>query len=318
MIHTVLAFLGLAAGLALLMKGADIFVDAGVGIARKLRLSPVLIGLTIISMGTSIPELVISTTAALRGANDLAVANAVGANIFNLLFILGLAAMVHPMLVRFGEVSREFWLSTGAAVFLLAITLSGTAQIPRFAAIMMLVVYVAYIVFLVRQAPRTAPNEKTTQAEAAGNERKLSTYIGIAILAAVLIFLGGQLTVWAAGEMGPILGLSERVVGLTIVSIATSLPELIIILIACKRGENEMAVGTIVGSNIFNIMVVLGVSGAIVPLAVSTGTLVDLAVLVGGCVLFFIFVTTQKRLARWEGTIMAAVYLGYMGWLLVG
>jgi len=242
----------------------------------------------------------------------------VGANIFNLLFILGLAAVVRPMLVRFGEVNREFWLSTGAAIFLLAITVSGAVQIPRFAAVMMLVAYAAYIVFLVRQAPRTAPDDKTNQAEAASNKRKLSTYIGIAIFAAVLIFLGGQLTVWAANEIGPILGLSERVVGLTIVSIATSLPELIITLIACKRGENEMAVGTIVGSNIFNIMVVLGASGAIVPLAVGTGTLVDLAVLVGGCVLFFIFVTTKKRLSRWEGGIMAAVYLGYLGWLLAG
>jgi|GEM_PF-10778 len=326
MMHSILVFAGLIAGLALLMKGADIFVDAAVGIAHRLRLSPVIIGLTIVSMGTSIPELVISASAALGGANDLALANAVGANNFNLLMILGLAAIVRPFSVQFGDLSRGFWLSVGAAVFLLAFSLLGDGIIPRAAAVAMLVGYGAYVFFLVRQAPRMAaaspdaPSAASAVDEAveAANERRLGVYVLIALLACMLIFVGGQLTVWAAENLGPILGLSERVIGLTIVSISTSLPELIITLIACKRGENEMAVGTIIGSNVFNLMAVLGVSGALVPLAATFGTVVDLSLLVGGSLLFMVFITTRKRLSRWEGVVMSVIYVGYLVFLLAG
>jgi len=312
--HTLLVLGGLLAGLVLLIKGADIFVDASVGIAKRLRLSPVLIAVTIVSMGTSIPELVISTTAAFGGANDLAVANVVGANIFNLMMILGLAATVKPIAVRFNEVSREYWLSVGTAVFLLVIAFVMGYTIPRWASAVLVVVYAGYIIYLVGQAPRGSgegENEPLPQ-------KKLSRYLLAALLASVLIFIGGQLTVWAAEGLAPILGITQRVVGLTIVAVATSLPELVFTLIACKRGENEMAVGAIVGSNIFNIMMVLGVSGIILPLGVTSGTVVDLAVLVGGSLLFLVFVTTKKRLSRWEGVLMSVVYLGYVGYLLVG
>jgi cation:H+ antiporter len=308
--HTLLVVVALIIGLALLIKGADIFVDAATGIAKRLRMSPVIIGLTIVSMGTSIPELVISTTAAVNGANDLAVANVVGANIFNLMMILGLAAMVRPMLVRFKEMSREFWLSVGAAVFLLAVVFLLGDVIPRWAGFVLVAVYVAYIYLLVRQAPKEKADKGDTG-------MKLSRCIAFAVLAAVFIFVGGQATVWAAGELGPILGMTERVVGLTIVAVATSLPELTFTLIACKRGENEMAVGTIIGSNIFNFMAILGLSGVILPLTVGTGTIIDLCVLVGGSLLFFVFVTTNKRIARGEGLAMVGIYAGYMGYLLV-
>ncbi|MCL2605457.1 MAG: calcium/sodium antiporter [Defluviitaleaceae bacterium] len=316
--HTLLVVIGLIAGLALLIKGADVFVDAACAIAKRLRLSPVIIGLTIVSMGTSIPELVISVTAATSGANDLAVANAVGANIFNLMMILGLAAMVRPIFVRFYELTAEYWLSVGAAVFLLAVYFILGDTIPRWASFTLVAVYVGYIIFLVRQAPKTAVDDSSRESEAPyGPTRRLPRLLMMALLASALIFAGGQLTVWAAENLGPILGLSERVVGLTIVSIATSLPELTFTLIACKRGENEMAVGTIIGSNIFNIMMVLGLSGVILPLTVGFGTMVDLAVLVAGSLLFLLFVTTNKKIARWEGAVMAVIYVGYIVYLLV-
>jgi cation:H+ antiporter len=324
--HTLLVVIGFAAGLALLIKGADIFVDAAVGIARRLRLSPVIIAVTVVSMGTSIPELVISVSASFQGANDLAIANVVGANIFNLMMILGLAAMVKPISVRFKEVFKEYWLSVGAAAFLPVIFFLWGDIIPRLASLALLVVYIVYIFLLVKQAPKTAiaqaPSELTLENNIKNSpapdlkEKKLSRYILIVLLASALIFIGGQLTVWSAENLGPILGLSERVVGLTIVSIATSLPELVFTLIACKKGENEMAVGAIVGSNIFNIMMVLGLSGIILPLTVSTGTIIDLSVLVLGSLLFLLFVTTNKRLARWEGLIMAVVYTGYLTYLI--
>ncbi|MCL2188390.1 MAG: calcium/sodium antiporter [Defluviitaleaceae bacterium] len=313
--HTVLVFVGFLIGLVLLIKGADIFVDAGVGISRRLHISPVLVAITLVSMGTSLPELVISVTAAFQGANDLAVANVVGANSFNLVMILGLAAIVRPFPVRFKEVKREYWLSVGAAVFLVAIILFTPDDIiPRYASAILLVVYVAYIVYLIRTTPNTTDDDAPSDKK----ERKLTTHILFSILAIALIGVGGWITVWSAESMGPILGISERVVGLTIVAISTSLPELTITLLACKRGENEMAVGTIVGSNIFNIMAVLGVSGIILPLAVSTGTKIDLAFLIAGSLLFFLFVTTRKRLSRVEGAVMVVLYIAYLIFLLVG
>jgi len=315
--HTFLVFAGLIAGLALLIKGADIFVDAAVGIAHRIKISPVIIGLTIVSMGTSIPEVVISVSAAAGGANDLAVANAVGANNFNLLMILGLAALVKPIPVRFNEVRREFWLSAIAAAFLLVMTVLPAGILPRWGSGLMLVIYIGYIIFLVRQAPRVTGDEAAQDANKTNTEKSLTRYILFAVLACVLIFVGGQLTVWAAENLGPILGLTERVIGLTIVSISTSLPELIITLMACKRGENEMAVGTIIGSNIFNIMVVLGLSGLVMPLSMGGDTLIDLSLLVGGSLLFFVLVSTKKRLTRWEGAVMSVIYLGYLGYLLV-
>ncbi|MCL2500922.1 MAG: calcium/sodium antiporter [Defluviitaleaceae bacterium] len=317
--HTLPVVIGLIAGLALLIKGADTFVDASIGIARRFRVSPVIIGLTIVSMGTSIPELVISVTAAINGANDLAVANVVGANIFNLMMILGLAAMVRPISVRFYELTAEFWLSVGAAVFLLLIYFILGDVIPRPASFVLFAVYAGYIIFLVKQSPKTSkddPSPSETSIESK-SVKPLSRLIFMALLASALIFAGGQLTVWAAENLGPILGLSERVVGLTIVSIATSLPELTFTLIACKRGENEMAVGTIIGSNIFNIMTVLGLSGVILPLTVGLGTVTDLFVLVAGSLLFLLFVTTRNKIARWEGAVMAVIYVGYIIYLLV-
>ncbi|MCL2203652.1 MAG: calcium/sodium antiporter [Defluviitaleaceae bacterium] len=311
--HTVLVIVGLIAGLALLIKGADIFVDASVGIAHRLKMSPVIIGLTIVSMGTSIPELVISVSAAAGGANDLAVANAVGANTFNLLMILGLAAMVRAIPVDFRDISKGFWLSVAAPAFLLLLFFTLGNIIPRWGGLAMFVVYIAYIVILVK----TTPKDTTETEVPPGGEKKLSRYIGHALLATFLIFIGGQITVWASEALGPILGLSERVVGLTIVAISTSLPELTFTLIACKRGENEMAVGTIIGSNVFNLMAVLGLSGIILPLTISTGSVIDLSLLVLGSLLFFLFVTTRRRIARAEGLVMAVIYVGYIVYLLI-
>jgi cation:H+ antiporter len=310
--HTFLVVVGLITGLALLIKGADVFVDASIGIAKYFRISPVIIGLTIVSMGTSIPELVISTTAAINGANDLAVANVVGANIFNLMMILGLAAMVRPIFVRFTELTAEYWLGVGAAAFLLVVYFALGDVIPRWTSFILFAVYVGFIVFLVRQAPKM-PEDKS---EGPDSGKGFSRRVVLAVLAMLFIFIGGQLTVWSAESLGPILGLSERVVGLTIVAIATSLPELTFTLIACKRGENEMAVGTIIGSNMFNIMMVLGVSGVILPLTVGFGSVVDLFVLVGGSLLFLVFVSTQKKISRWEGAIMVIIYIGYIIYLL--
>jgi cation:H+ antiporter len=311
--HTLLVVVGLIVGLALLIKGADVFVDAAAGIAKRLRMSPVIIGLTIVSMGTSIPELVISISAAVKGANELAVANVTGANIFNLMFILGLAAVVRPIFVHFRELTSEYWMSVGAAVFLLAIYFILGDTIPRWASILMVVVYVGYIVYMIKQTPKTNDDDNTPTETV----HPLSRYIGMAVLAMAVIFAGGELTVWAAENIGPIIGMSERVVGLTIVAIATSLPELTFTLIACKKGENDMAVGTILGSNIFNIMIVLGLSGAIIPLTVSFGSVIDLSVLVAGSLLFLIFVSTRKRVSRPEGAVMVLIYVGYMVYLLV-
>jgi cation:H+ antiporter len=296
-------------GFALLIKGSDIFVDASVGIAEKLKVPKVIIGLTIVAMGTGAPELVISVTASMRGSNALAVGNIVGSNIFNLMFIIGLCAMVAPMAVKVKDVHKEFWLSIVAAIFLLVLKIFGDGFISQVGSFFMVVIFAAYMFFLIRKA------RADTSSSAATNKkfRKIPVYAFLAIFGLALIIGGGHITVNSATYIADWLGISQRLIAITVVAIGTSLPELVISLMACKKGENEFALGNIIGSNIFNILFILGVAGLISPLEIDDGLMSDTVFLVAGSIIALIFVYTKKRISFPEGLIMVGLFLVYMG-----
>jgi cation:H+ antiporter len=300
-------------GFALLIKGADIFVDAGVGIAHRLKIPSFIVGLTIVAMGTGAPEVVISVTASIRGANELAVSNIVGSNIFNLIFIIGLCAMIKPMPVKVSDIHKDFWVSIGAAALLLVLKFFSGDLIPRWGSALLLFLFLAYMFFLLRKAFKMKPDNPSQE----NKLRPMPLYIFLALLGLSLIVIGGHITVESATYIATALNISERIIGLTVIAIGTSLPELITSLVACKKGENEFALGNIIGSNIFNILFILGIAGLISPLAIDNNLMFDTIFLVAGSLITIIFVYTLKTLSRREGTVMVLMYLGYMTWAVL-
>ena len=306
----------LVVGFALLIKSAELFVNASVAIAKRLKIPNLVIGLTVVAMGTSAPELMISVSAAIGGSGDLAVANVVGSNIFNLIFIVGFCSLLYPIGVNLKEIARDYWVSVAAAVFLLVIVIAFGDTIPRPASLILLVGFAVYMITLVRHTMKNKVEEADEEQNGV-KPKPLALSIFLAVLGAAVIVLGGQLTVSSAVSIAQAAGVTERVIGLTIVAMGTSLPELVTTIIACRKKEGEFAVGFIVGSNIFNIMFVLGMAGIITPLAIESGALFDLAVLTAGSLLFFVFACTGKRISRIEGLALTMVYAGYMAFVLL-
>ena len=313
----VLNLILLIIGFVLLVQSANVFVDASVGIARYLKVPTLVIGLTVVAMGTSTPELVISVSAALGGNSSLAIANAVGSNLFNLLFIVGFCAMLYPISVQTARITRDYWVSVAATVALLILiyTFAGSA-IPRLGGFMFLVGFAVYMLFVVRSAMKNRITEEADD-EDKTKQKPLWKNMVLAIISVVFIMGSGQLTVMSAIGIAEFMGVSERVIGLTIVSIGTSLPELVTTIIACRKKEGEFAIGFIIGSSIFNLMFVLGLAGAIMPLAVESSALFDIAVLTIGTLAFFFYAKSGQKLVRLEGFLMVLMYAGYMGFVLL-
>jgi len=298
-------------GFVLLIQSAKLFVNASVDIAKRLRIPNMVIGLTVVAMGTSAPELVISVSAAINGSGNLAVANVVGSNIFNLLFIVGFCALLYPISVKLCAISRDYWVSVGATVFLLVMVLVFKDTIPRYGSFILLAGFVAYMIIVVRH---TLKNKAAQEDEPQDDEKPkpLARSIFFTILGAAIIVGGGQLTVSSAVNIALTLGISERMIGLTIVAMGTSLPELVTTLIACRKKEGEFALGFIIGSSIFNIMFVLGLAGLITPLTVERSVIIDLAVLTIGTLVFFLFAYSSRKVVRMEGLTMVLMYAAYM------
>ena len=311
-IQVILLFVGFVA----LTKGADIFVDASVDIARIYRIPGVIVGLTIIALGTSAPEIVISISATLTGSTDMAVGNIVGSNIFNLVFILGLCAAIKPIPVRFKEIAKEHTLGILAAIAILAMQLIFVDVIPRIYSFGLLIGFAMYMYFTIKSALRS----KDTDQGNANFEPPLHSLKRNAIFATIglgLIIVGGQLAVTYAVNIALIMGISERIVGLTILAVGTSAPELITSLMAIKKNQIDMAVGNVVGSSIFNILFILGMTGSMLPLTVDHTVIFDLVFLIASSILFLLFAYTGKRISRLEGATLFLLYAGYMTSLVV-
>lgn len=316
----------LAVGFAFLVKGADFFVEGSSSIAKKLKVPPIIIGLTIVAMGTSLPETAVSVTASLVQNNELAVSNVVGSNIFNLMFVIGVCSILTPIMVQKATVVRDIPLSLGCALFLLVLGISGLGDkagmtLGHADGVIFLIVFAGYIFTMVRSAMKARAAGQKIEIEGVeecDNMKELSygKSILFLIVGAAAIAFGGDLTVDTASRIAIELGMSQTLVGLTIVSIGTSLPELVTSVVAARKNEVDMAVGNAVGSNIFNILMVLGISSAISPVALIWENIIDIVLLMVFSVMVWIFAGTRKKIERKEGIIMVVVYLVYCAYII--
>lgn len=314
--NIVLNILLLIVGFAGLIKGADFFVDGSSALARIFKVPGVIIGLTIVAMGTSAPELAVSTSAAIQGANEIALSNVVGSNIFNLLGVLGVCALICPIPVEKSIIKRDFPFSILITIGLFIVTgirllsgfdflntgmLENIGMISRPVGIVLLVVFVVYIGTLIVLAKRNKVTEES------GKDMPVWKSLLLIVVGLACIIIGGQLVVDNAKGIAAALGMSETLIGLTIVAIGTSLPELVTSIVASKKGENGLAVGNVIGSNIFNILFILGVSATIHPIVVNYASVIDLLILIIVSIVTFIFSLT-KKISRIEGAVMILMY----------
>ena len=306
----------LVLGFAALIKGADWFVDGSAALARTFRVPGVIIGLTIVAMGTSAPELAVSTSAALQGANEIALSNVTGSNIFNLLMVLGVCALIRPIPIERGILKRDFPLSIAAAVAVLAGVglpmLTGAVKLPvgmaenvgvisRGFGIALLVVFAAYLTLLI------ILGKKNKTAESDEPPVPVVKSVLLIVFGVACIIIGGQLVVNNAVAIAAFFGMSQTLIGLTVVALGTSLPELVTSIVASRKGENALAVGNVVGSNLFNLLLILGVSATIHPIAVNLASVLDLGILIVVSVITLLFCLT-KRISRVEGAVMVLLY----------
>ena len=312
-------------GLALLVAGAEALVRGASRLAAAGGISPLLIGLTVVAYGTSTPELAVSVQAGLRGQADIAVGNVVGSNIFTVLLILGACALVRPLVVAQQLVRREVPLMIGASVLLLALALDG--RVGRLDGVVLVAVMVAYTVFAVRQSKRETLATRADYAreygaaELAPRARGGTVAQVVLVLAGLaLLVLGARWLVDSAVVMAAALGVSEMIVGLTIVAAGTSLPEAATSVVATVRGERDIAVGNVVGSNLYNILAILGVSSLATPggLVVAPAMInFDIPVMVAVAAACLPIFFTGHRVARWEGALFLAYYVAYTTYLVL-
>ena len=314
-----LSFVMLVIGFVLLVWGADKFVEGASALARKMGVSPLLVGLTIVAFGTSMPELAVSVTAALRGANEIAVGNVVGSNIFNLLVVAGLSAVICPLVMDKMLLRRDWPLSIFAAVLLL-VAIAPDHVIARWEGAVLLVIFAVILSRQIKAALNDRAQLAAAEAEAAEEAAEMTKspvmiWVNI-VLGLACIVLGGQLAVNGATGIARMFGLSETLIGLTIVAIGTSLPELVTSIVAARKGQNEIAMGNVIGSNLFNILLILGVSAVITPIPVQATSIIDCLFLITISVVFYL-PARQGKLGRLPGAVMAAMYVAYTAYLIM-
>ena len=310
-------------GLALLGVGGEVLLRGAVGLAARLRLTPAVIGLTVVAAGTSVPELAVSAIASVQDQTDIAVGNVVGSNIFNVVFILGLCALVRPLIVAGNTIRLEY--PVMALVTLLCVAISEDGTISRIEATLLLAIYVAFTAYMVslvrRQMNETEIREFDDAIDDLGAarapERSLAVLLGLVGGGVVLLGAGAQATVSGASDLARLIGLSERVIGLTIVAVGTSLPEVVTSLVSSARGRDDVAIGNVIGSNLFNILGILGLSAAVRPLVVHPLIIErDQWWMLGVTLLLLPLMYSGFRVARWEGALLLAVYAVYLTQLL--
>ncbi|SDO17957.1 calcium/sodium antiporter [Alkalicoccus daliensis] len=315
-----MTYLFLVIGFLLLIKGADLFVKGASHIATALRVSPLLIGLTIVAFGTSSPEATVSIVAALEGTAGVAVGNVVGSNIFNITFVIGLTALIAPLRVESETIRKEipFTLLAGIALLIVisdqALYALNESVISRSDGLILLLFFAVflYYIFEVARKNRTTAAAETQESSSSWTKNILLTLGGLAA-----IIFGGDLVVNSATDIAVTFGMSETLVGLTIVAVGTSLPELITSITAAIKKESEIAVGNIVGSNIFNIFFVLGTASVVAPLAVDASMFIDVIIMLTLTIVLLIFSRTKFQVGRTEGLILAGAYIVYMVYIIL-
>lgn len=316
-------------GFVFLIKGADFFVEGSSSIAKKLKVPSIIIGLTIVAMGTSLPETAVSVTASLVHNNELAVSNVVGSNIFNLMFVIGACAILTPVLVQRETIVRDIPFSVLCALLLLVLgyTALGDVQgmtLGHLDGAVFMGAFAGYILYMIRSAMKARAEGQKIEIESIeeveDGELKILSYpksFLFIIGGAAAIAFGGDLTVDAASRIALDMGMSQTLVGMTIVSIGTSLPELVTSVVAARKNEVDMAVGNAVGSNVFNILMVLGIASAISPISLISENIIDVAVLIIFSLAVWAFARSERKISRREGIVMVLMYLIYSAYIIM-
>ena len=306
-------------GIVLVLKGADFLTEGASALARRMKVPEIVIGLTIVAAGTSAPELFVSIMSAIKGTPDLAVGNVIGSNIFNSMLIVGCAAMVAPMVISPSTVKKDIPFAVMASVLLVVLCLDNFGSlniignsISRFDGILLLAGFVVFMVYTFRVAKKNSGSETEEGHEA------MPVWKGILFVAlglAGLVF-GSNLFVGNASELAASLGVSDGVIGLTVVAGGTSLPELATSVVAARKGRSAIAIGNVIGSNVFNVLLILGITAVICPMQIGGITMVDVGTMLISVVLVWAFSYTKYTVERWEGALLTFLFLGYMGWLM--
>lgn len=311
----------LVIGFVLLIKGADFFVEGSSSVAKKFNVPSLIIGMTIVAMGTSLPELAVSVTASITGNNTLAVSNVSGSNIFNLMVVCGACALFAPLTIEKNTLMKEFPFSIVCAGLLVVFGFIGM-KLGRVDGIILLVIFVAYLFWMIYSAKkaRSEGDKFETEEEEMAEEIKILPmwkcllYIVGGMIA---IKFGGDFVVNGASSIAAGFGLSQTLIGLTIVALGTSLPELVTSIVAARKNEVDMALGNVIGSNIFNILLILGVAAAISPVTFIMENIIDIIILIIMSTVVWIFAWTSKKINRKEGIIMLLVYVVYMVYICI-
>ena len=308
----------LIVGFLFLVKGADAFVEGSSSIAKHFQVPSLIIGMTIVAMGTSLPETAVSVTASIAGSNALAVSNAVGSNIFNLMVVIGVCAVLTPVAVQKSSLKIDIPFSIVCALLLLVLG-HDRMMLTRVNGLILIVLFAFFILYMIRSAQHSMNNEDSEFAAEAAEMKVMSVpksliFIVIGIAG---ITLGSDWVVDGAKTIASAFGISENLIGLTIVAFGTSLPELMTSIVAARKNEVDMALGNAVGSNIFNILMVLGIASALSPIAFIQENIIDIIILVGFSFIVWLMAWTKHRLDKIEGLAMILLYAGYVVYICV-
>lgn len=298
-------------GIFLVLRGAERMTDGAVALAQRMMIPQMVIGLTIVACGTSMPEFFVSLTSAIHGSADMAIGNVVGSNIFNTLLIVGVAAVVAPMIIARSTVRKDIPVAFMASILLGVMCLDGV--ISRIDAAIMFVCFLLFMAYTIRSARKG--EVEVSEEEQKGYSTGKSVFLIIYGLA--LLIVGSNIFVDAATFVARTFGVSDAVIGLTIVACGTSMPELATSVVAAKNGQSALAIGNVLGSNVFNILMVLGLTGLISPLQINGITNIDLILQFAAVALVWLFSYTKFKVERWEGALLSLVFLTYLTWLVV-
>ena len=316
-----LSILYILIGVVVVLWGADRLTEGAVGVAERLHIPQLVIGLTIVAIGTSMPEFCVSFVSALKGTADLAVGNVVGSNIFNSLLIVGVTAMVAPMTILKSTVRLDIPFALLASVMLAAFCYDG--ELTRLDAGILFGLFLVFMFITLQHAKKgkkeqgARGEEQGVRSEEQGEEMPVWKIVLLILVGLACLVLGSNVFVDGATKVAAALGVSDAVIGLTVVAMGTSMPELATSVVAARKGNSGIAIGNVLGSNVFNILLVIGLTGVINPMHIQGITWIDLSMLILSMVLLLLFSYTKYTIARWEGAVLTILFAGYMTWVVM-
>ena len=310
-----MAYLFLIIGFVLLIKGADVFVEGSAAIATNFGVPSLIIGMTIVAMGTSAPEAAVSLSAALKGQNAIAISNVIGSNFFNLFMVIGICAIIRPMFITKDVLTRDYPINLAATLLVLALCYTSMI-LGHIEGIILLILFTLFLVAMINIAKKEQAKSKKIDVEIPETSMSTGTSIFCIIIGLIGIIIGGDKVVDSASEIAIQLGMSQHLVGLTIIAVGTSLPELVTSIVAGIKGEEDMALGNVVGSNIFNLLLFLGISSSIKSIPIDIVSIYDLLVLLGLSVIIYAYILKTKKIGRIGGLLFVIAYSFYLFYVI--